>query len=93
MGGGEDEGGRALAGAMLAHVIHTALCMCMPASYSELVTEIDNYRKIFLTQEKSTDSLQAGAAAQESIDSRSVEGVTTHSSGGHSSSEWYHLSH
>ena len=44
---GGDEGERALAGVMLAHVVYTALCMCMPASYSELVTEMDNYKKIF----------------------------------------------
>ena len=33
--------------------------------------------KIFGTQEKSTDSVEAGAAAQESVDS--VKGATTHS--------------
>ena len=37
----------------------------------------DGYKKFLVTQEKSTDSVEAGAAAQESVDS--VEGATAHS--------------
>ena len=47
----------------------------------------DGYKKFLVTQEKSTDSVEAGAAAQESVDS--VEGATTPSvtsSSRHSSS-------
>ena len=40
-------------------------------------TQKMDIRKFFGTQEKSTDSVEAGAAAQESVDS--VEGATTHS--------------